>query len=116
MTYANAWSMPPMISAFLPASPWLRQIGLQDSRADRVFRVDEIAEPHAPALAEHHIGVPAIEAVFRLHPQHELAIGNARGVLERACAADAHDELFPLQPRPVQRPALDDIDADCRGG
>jgi hypothetical protein len=79
------------------------------------IRVNEVVEPDLSALAQHHIGVPAVEAVFCLHPQDQLAIGDAGCIFQLAGAADGHDEILLLQPRPFQGPAFDQIHADGCG-
>src|SRR6476620_187431 len=88
---------------------WLEVI-LQDRCSHRVFRVDHVAEAHPPGLAEQHVGVDLVEAVVGRHPAHELAIGDTRRVLERTRAADRHDEVLCLEPRPGEAPVLDQVD------
>src|SRR5215475_5198920 len=60
------------------------QVFLQNRCADRVFRIDHVAEPDASGLAEQHVGVDLVKAVFGAHPAHQLAIGDARGIFQRA--------------------------------
>src|SRR5579863_2242462 len=86
------------------------QIFLQDRRAHRVFRIDHVAEPDPSGLAEQHVSVDLVEAVVGAHPAHQLAIGDAGGILQRPGAADGHQEILGLEPRPCEAPALDDVD------
>jgi hypothetical protein len=55
----------------------VRGIFSELQRLQYIFRVNEVVEPDLSALAQHHMGVPAVEAVFCLHPQDKLAIGDA---------------------------------------
>src|SRR3954469_23624755 len=121
--------VPPVTRAFFAASPRSMIVAfprvLSRSRckvlfrncsADGIFRVNEVVEPDLSALAQHHIGVPAIEAVFCLHPLDQLAIGDAGCcIFQRAGAADGHDEILPLQPQLFRGPAFDQVHADGCG-
>ncbi len=98
----------------LPVSIWF-QILLADAGAHGVLRVDKVAQAHLPALAEPHVGVPAVMAVLGFHPQDQLFVGDAGGVFERAGAADGHDHGFVFKPWPFHLPALDEVDLDGGG-
>src|SRR5258708_2272000 len=91
--------VPPVTIAFMPlscksmflfSSSGGRQVFLADGGAHRILRVHEIAEAHLSTLAQHHVGIPTIVTIFLFEPQHELVVGDARRILERTRAADAH--------------------------
>src|SRR6516165_11610503 len=92
------------------------KVFLQDRCADRVFRIDHIAEPDAARLAEQHVGVDLVEAVVGTHPPHQFAVGDAGRVLERSGAADRHQEIFSLETWPREGPILDNVDLESNGG
>src|SRR6185312_9751088 len=74
------------------------QVFFEDRCADRVFRIDHVAEPDASGLAEQHVGVDLVKTVFAAHPADQFAIGDAGGIFQRPRAADRHHEIFGLQP------------------
>src|SRR5690625_1736487 len=88
------------------------EIFLIDRSPDRVFWVDEVPELCLADLAEQHVGVIAVEAEFLLHPEDQIAIGDAHRVLQRAGGADRHDEFLALQPWPGEGPAFQELDTD----
>src|SRR6266403_27947 len=105
-----------VIAVALLTLPSRDQVFLQNRRAHGVFRIDHVAEPHASGLAQQHVGVDLVEAVFGAQPARQFAIGDAGGVLQRTRAADRHDDVFVLKPRPGKTPALDDVDLQGHGG
>src|SRR6266568_7668572 len=50
------------------------QIFFEDRCPHGVFGIDHVSEPHAPGLAEQHVGVDLVETVIRAHPAHQFAI------------------------------------------
>src|SRR5512142_241862 len=73
------------------------KILLADCRTYGVLGIDEVAKAYLAALAERHVCIPLVESVVLGHPEHELAIRDARRVLQRARTADRHDHLFVLE-------------------
>src|ERR1700733_1072673 len=92
------------------------QIFFQNRSAHGVFRIDHVSEPNASGLTEKHVSVDLIEPVIRAHPSHEFAIGDPCRVFQRPGAADRHEKLFGLKPRPRKTPVLVDVDLQRDGG
>src|SRR6266576_5799630 len=99
-----------VIAVALLTLPSRDQVFLQNRRAHGVFRIDHVAEPDASGLAEQHVGVDLVEAVFGAHPANQFAIGDARRIFEWARTADRHEKIPGLKPRPGKAPPLDDVD------
>src|SRR6185312_17499121 len=57
-------------------------------------------------------GLELVETIVGREPADEFTIGDARRILHRTRRADRHDEALVLEPRPLDRPRLDEIDLD----
>jgi hypothetical protein len=69
----------------------LLQKRLLDSRAHRIFRIDDISQSHDSTLAEQHVCLVAQNTVFFFQPIDEFAIGDSCRVLRLSKLAAEDD-------------------------
>src|SRR3954453_4729791 len=117
--------LPPVTMARLPLRPRSMvfsrlarsaEVALQHRGAQRVIRVDHVAQPHPAGLGQEEVGLQLVPAVICDQPADQLAVGDPGRVLHRPRAADRHDQALVLQPGPGDAPALDHVDLERDGG
>jgi hypothetical protein len=89
----------------------VRGIFSELQRLQYIFRVNEVVEPDLSAGSASY-GRPSGRSRV-LPPSTRQARDRRCGrIFQRAGVADGHDEILPLQPRPLQGPAFHQIHAD----
>src|SRR3989442_5127059 len=112
MTGGRPRGRPPALRVDGPAHSLPGEVLLVEGAGQGVLRVDYVGDLDDRGRAQELVGLHPIVPVVRRQPVDHVRARQPQRVDERAGAADRHDVLAILQPRPVDLLALDDLDGE----